>query len=151
MNRYKRVMAFSTNKYSLLSKGYRSWDPHVQSNIQNIDVASGNTTVGPCAADSSSLQFGFSLTRSTTPLSLASRRDKGRWPGVFGQRLVGTMTQTQETPLIFVIITGAGARHTGGDPMTKAQHQPLSDLRSAGCCVELCVLGSVNVDEEVQH
>ena len=49
-------MIFLTNKCSLLGKGYRSWDPHVQSNIQIIAVINGNPTVGPCAADSSEHQ-----------------------------------------------------------------------------------------------
>ena len=56
MNRYKHVMTFLTNKYSLLRKGYRSWDPRVQSDIQIINVVIGNRTVGPCAVDSSEHQ-----------------------------------------------------------------------------------------------
>ena len=58
------------------------------------------------------------------------------------------MTQTQETPLIFLIIIGVEPDTRGGDPMTKAQHQPLFDLRRSAAFVELCVLGLVD-DEEV--
>ena len=44
------------------------------------------------------------------------------------------MTQTQETPLIFIlIVTGVEPDTRGGDPMTKAQHQPLFHLHRLFC------------------